>query len=166
MAPSPPFPSKDTIRVYFGWFPVKCTSFPLSILAPYSSFPLHSFIGCCFLPWVWPRPAVPMPPLPPTPRFGSFQLYRPHGQRFSPCSAFLMLLPFWFLFFNPSLPSFPWQMSKTKLHSCLNLLPHSSLLSLLYLWLPESMCEDPFYVFVYTNNKYFIYCFEYTVLLS
>lgn len=57
-------------------------------------------------------------------------------------------------------------MSKTKLHSFLNLLPHSSLLSLLCPWLPESMCEDLFYIFVYTNNKYFIYCFEYMVLLS
>ena len=71
-----------------------------------------------------------MPPTPPPRRFGSFHLYGPRHQPFTPRSTFLTLFPFCFVF-NPSLPSFPWPMFKTKLLICLSFLSLSVLLSLL-----------------------------------
>lgn len=121
-----------SVLVYFSWFPVKPASFPLSILAPYSSFPFCSFICHIYIffkPGVWPCPTVPMPSSPPPVRFESLHLYG-HHQPFIPCSTFLTPFPFRFVS-KPSLPSFPWQMFKTKLLICLSSLSLSVLLSLL-----------------------------------
>ena len=122
----------------------------------------HSFaIYIFFKPGVWPCPTVPMPSSPPPVRFESLHLYG-HHQPFIPCSTFLTPFPFRFVS-KPSLPSFPWQMFKTKLLICLSSLSlsfGSSFSAPFCPRFPESLPEDLFYVFVYTNNKCFIYCFE------
>lgn len=89
----------------------------------------HSFaIYIFFKPGVWLCPTIPTPSPPPPMRSGS-HLYG-HHQPSIPCSTFLTPFPFRFVS-KPSLPSFPWQMFKTKLLICLSSLSLSVLLSLL-----------------------------------
>lgn len=71
---------------------------------------------------------------------------------FFSCSNFLTLAFFVFCFlFNPSFPSFPWQMFKTKLH--ISLLVLLSFLPFAPGFLKVCL-KNPFYVFVYINNKH------------
>lgn len=137
-----------------------CSLFIFSLRLIYLQF---FFLTPSLTPAGCPHAMTPTPPpTPPPTRCGSFHFYGPRHQPFIPRSTFLIRFPFCFVF-NPSLPSFPWPMFKTKLLICLSFLSLSVLFSLLPFapgFSPEHLPEGLFYIFVYTNNKYFTYYVE------